>query len=472
MGSVAAGIWSVILAVNCLWTIPSAQMWFRRHLEPIRSRRPALLMSSVCMIVLFDLWTCAVPIVRQQITVAVYGIVTGCLLVTAMEMFTFFCFSLYVAYRRTTIQVKVGSDSPGTATRTTRRWITISTWVLKDRVALLWVAVQVLVVFVIQVVYLSNYPHLWQMPYSDGQRDPTAAMFLNIAFFRCIVTMLVAVVVTGLLRGVSDAFGTVDMLKKVGLAGLAGLSGLVGVTLLTTASEVHASVSTLDLPSIIAILASNVALWLMLGRPLLDTYKALPEAEIPHMSRLERNLNAFRQFLETLEGFAAFKAHLQTEFAVESLLFWAAARKFKREFTKGTGAVAARSIYDGFLAPDAPLQINLPGESFRHFRSVFVEADVAGQDDYVHASMFDAAAEQMLALMQVNSLARFKSSNKGCRVWAKFAENIVPMQMAVPDTMSGDIMRQAGFVTPGPTATLQHPAAIQVNPWVNPNARQ
>ncbi|CEO98900.1 RGS domain-containing protein [Plasmodiophora brassicae] len=443
--------WSVILALNCLWVIPAVHMWNRRHLEPIRSRRPRLLLATAYLTCMFVIWECVVPIFRDRITVAAYGFVTGFFLAACIETFTFFCFSLYVAYRRTLNQIRFGGESSDAKSR---QWLLVSNWLLQDRVALMWVTAQSLVLFAIQLAYLSHYPKLWNMSVRAGEEDPIASgssAFRNIAVFRVMATIVIAIVVSVLLRGVRDAFGTVEMMKK------AGLSGVVGLGLFAAFGKILAQITTLDIPSMITVVTINSSLWWILARPVMDTRRVIG-ATTSHTSRIERNKEAFEKFLTTPEGFTAFKAHLQTEFSVESLLFWAAVRKFRSEFTKENGLSAARSIYNDFLALDAPLQINVSGSSLNHFKGIF---EKAGSDQAVNANMFDNASDQMIDLMEANSLARFRNSNQG-RLWTKFKEKHVPMQVVLSEAATEELIRHPSSVPPAgiSTSTLQ-PAVVQ-----------
>ncbi|XXQ36739.1 RGS domain-containing protein [Plasmodiophora brassicae] len=432
--TLVVGVWSAILAVTCgLWGIPAVLLWNRRHLEPIRSRRPHLLLAVAYFMLLLAVWVCVSTVFRDRISVAVNGFVNGFFLETVLETFTFFSFSLYVAYRRTLSQIKFDEDASGS---NQRRWLRISTWLLKDSVAFAWVASQALILFAIEVAYVSDHPQLWHMTILDGTNDPTSNTYRNIAAYRSMVTAFLAIVVSVLLRGVSDAFGTVDMMKKT------GLTGLIGLVIYAGFYRILGPISPLGIPQMISVLACNSALWFVMGRPLVDTYRASTSSASrkESSSKSDHILETFEEFLATTDGFAAFKAHLQTEFAVESLLFWAAVRKFQAEFTNDPNGVdAARSIYSDFLANNAPLQINLPSTSFRHFQNIFANADLAGN---IEANMFDRASEQMVILMETNSLARFQKSKNG-HVWTEFIENGGPMPIPLSDTTTDNVLMRA-----------------------------
>ncbi|CEP00024.1 unnamed protein product (mitochondrion) [Plasmodiophora brassicae] len=421
------GVWSVILALNCLWLVAAVLLWNRRCLEPVRSRRPRLLLAVAYLFVLLDLWVCLGTVFIDHVPMAVSGIMNGLFLEGTLETFTFFCFSLYVAYRRTLSQIKIGEDASDNARR---KWIAISTWLLKDHVAFMWVANQALILLVVHLIYLAYYPQLWHVSVRTGVDDPTSGAFRNIAAYRSMATALIAVIVSINLRGVSDAFGTVDMMKRTGLAGLVGLVMYAGLY------KTMGSISPFALQSLVAVIACNACLWFVMGRPLLDTYRPVSAVSLKDPSNPERNLETFEDFLTTPKGFAAFQEHLQTEFAVESLLFWAAVRKFRCEFTRDErGMAAAQFIYESFLTPTSPLQVNLPSSSFREFAAIFENAAATGR---VNADMFNGASDQMLKLMEVNSLARFQKSSKG-HIWAEF-DSKARAPVPLSDTTTDDII--------------------------------
>ncbi|KMS65392.1 hypothetical protein BVRB_036450, partial [Beta vulgaris subsp. vulgaris] len=116
------------------------------------------------------------------------------------------------------------------------------------------------------------------------------------------------------------------------------------------------------------------------------------------------------------DGFAAFKRHLEKEFAVENLLFWKDVNLFREKCdADDAGRLSCKSIilswaiFDKYLCSSAPLEINLPFQLSMKFRNIF--ANRMGGSPAITAAIFDEAANQVLQLIEVDSLPRFLRTN-------------------------------------------------------------
>lgn len=111
------------------------------------------------------------------------------------------------------------------------------------------------------------------------------------------------------------------------------------------------------------------------------------------------------------------------EFALENLLFWKAAQDYRRTFAESSSRSArlALDIFQQYLAPNAPFEVNLDGDLLRLFRTNFPPGCGAGdlvQRGVLTRDLFSKASTTVLALMYWNSLGRFREAQPD--VWEKF----------------------------------------------------
>ena len=123
------------------------------------------------------------------------------------------------------------------------------------------------------------------------------------------------------LRIVEDAFGSKRMLRRVGIG---VIIGSIVYFLWNSASGI---------PQFATALTCD---WVLLHAYLIPIRRfywtgcIVPDQPQPNVTQLVR-------FLRTEVGFAEFRAHLEKEFAVESLLFWRDAQQFRLKVERGYG---------------------------------------------------------------------------------------------------------------------------------------
>ena len=114
----------------------------------------------------------------------------------------------------------------------------------------------------------------------------------------------------------------------------------------------------------------------------------------------------------------------------------------------------AMRLYERFLDTKAPLEVNLPADVFALYRvadtshpgsTSTMKARLTHED--FTATYFDEAAKSVLAMMQMDSLPRFKRANK--EMWAHFLKEKEEMKML--NTLSASMKttsRSTATVTP------------------------
>lgn len=126
------------------------------------------------------------------------------------------------------------------------------------------------------------------------------------------------------------------------------------------------------------------------------------------------------------EGFAAFKAYLSKEFAVENILFWHEARIFREYALSATAdrtlvLTMAKAVFDHYFREGSVLQINV---AFTTMTNVTQNLQAATDDPKLPlttaADIFQEAAKHIFGLMIHDSYPRFTRSTD----YASIAESI------------------------------------------------
>ncbi|KAM4585007.1 regulator of G-protein signaling 5 [Odontesthes bonariensis] len=111
------------------------------------------------------------------------------------------------------------------------------------------------------------------------------------------------------------------------------------------------------------------------------------------------------QDLETLlnnkGGLLAFRGFLRSEFSEENLEFWLACEQYRVSPTN-LQKIKAISIYNQFINPDAPLEVNLDAETREALLSVM---------DTPCTDTFNKAQQRIYSLMAKDSFPRFLRSH-------------------------------------------------------------
>lgn len=203
-------------------------------------------------------------------------------------------------------------------------------------------------------------------------------------------------------------------LRKTGWSSLFGF-----IVYLLTKAPLNA-ISDLYIPYMISVLNLDVFMYLAFVQPMARARRSRPFGKTIDgtvSADAVRVTDEFVEFLRTPPCFAEFNKHLEKEFCIESLLFWADVEAF-RVMARADMAAASEAIFDKYLRVDAPFEVNLSSKWLREFRDVLFVDGKVDVERTLSATMFDGAANQMLTLMRVNSLQRFKDAHPA--IWSDF----------------------------------------------------
>lgn len=106
-------------------------------------------------------------------------------------------------------------------------------------------------------------------------------------------------------------------------------------------------------------------------------------------------------FLFPIDGQALFKAFLRKEFCDENLDFWLAVNEYKK--TRENKLISkAQVIFETFIAPQAPREVNLDSVTKRTIES---------QLDQPTIGTFDLAQKRIQGILESDAYARFLKSD-------------------------------------------------------------
>lgn len=201
-----------------------------------------------------------------------------------------------------------------------------------------------------------------------------------------------------------------------------GWCTLVAITVFISTKDALNAASDLYIPYMVTVSALDLCLYFLFIQPVLLARRSPPRPgsssdNVIQVESAGGGVDEFIEFLRTPSCFAAFKRHLETEFSIESLLFWADVDAF-RSLPKAQMTAASEAIFDKYLRVDAPFEINLPSKSLRQFRDVLFNKGKVDVGRALSDTMFDAAAREMLSLMRTGSLPRFQETNPN--IWSDF----------------------------------------------------
>ncbi|KAF7655226.1 hypothetical protein LDENG_00059270 [Lucifuga dentata] len=107
--------------------------------------------------------------------------------------------------------------------------------------------------------------------------------------------------------------------------------------------------------------------------------------------------------LSLSDGLAAFRSFLQSEFSDENVEFWTACEDFKKTKNPVKMAAKAKKIYEDFIQPEGPREVNID-----HFTK---DVTLRNLVDLTPAT-FDLAQKRIFALMEKDSFGRFLRSEQ------------------------------------------------------------
>ncbi|KAM4750383.1 regulator of G-protein signaling 5 [Anableps anableps] len=126
-------------------------------------------------------------------------------------------------------------------------------------------------------------------------------------------------------------------------------------------------------------------------------------AEIHHKQKVQdgKILQDLETLLNSKIGLQAFRGFLRSEFSEENLEFWLACEDY-RVSPSNMQKTKASSIYNQFINPDAPLEVNLDAETREALLSMM---------DSPCADTFNNAQQRIYSLMAKDSFPRFLRSH-------------------------------------------------------------
>ncbi|KAM4595687.1 regulator of G-protein signaling 5 [Fundulus diaphanus] len=126
-------------------------------------------------------------------------------------------------------------------------------------------------------------------------------------------------------------------------------------------------------------------------------------AEIHHKQKVQdgKILQDLESLLSSKIGLQAFRGFLRSEFSEENIEFWLACEEYRVSPSK-LQKTKASSIYNQFINPDAPLEVNLDAET---------REALLGVMDSPCADTFNEAQQRIYTLMAKDSFPRFLRSH-------------------------------------------------------------
>nr|XP_046262181.1 regulator of G-protein signaling 5 isoform X2 [Scatophagus argus] len=122
-------------------------------------------------------------------------------------------------------------------------------------------------------------------------------------------------------------------------------------------------------------------------------------AETHHKHKIQdgKAFQDLETLLNTKSGLQVFRGFLRSEFSEENLMFWLACEEYRLSPSK----TKASNIYNQFINPDAPQEVNLDAETREALLNVM---------DSLCADSFNKAQQRIYSLMAKDSFPRFLRS--------------------------------------------------------------
>ncbi|SPQ93960.1 unnamed protein product (mitochondrion) [Plasmodiophora brassicae] len=409
MAKIPALVVSSVLAVAYM-PISIALFWWHRNCEPIRSRRPSLVV--LCSVALF------INIVMDEIEEAF----STPLIVAWLVFYIVMCLAIQIIIARlfllafmNRLQRELMGGTSSTFFQTHRRWCTtraILTGIL---------AVQALQLLPGAVITIS-FPRYSFGPDMKARDFAWQDQFMFL-FDTAVITVyaLVIMIMGTMIRSVKDLFGIVREFKCIAVIGV-----LVAIsnTVLELVFPVQ-GIEELGLDLVVDNLAVHGVFIVQIVMPLIASrsarWRSAPDVDA-QSSDLER-------FLLTVAGRESFRTLLMKSFCLESLLFLDAVREFRMNPTEDAG----RHVFRTFIIEGSPMQVNISGDHVAEISEVFGEAG-AGMDTskvspmqvrygaMLPVNLFDSAKLEVVQVMLTALLPQYIIDPVNADLWRDFQE--------------------------------------------------
>ncbi|XXQ30100.1 RGS domain-containing protein [Plasmodiophora brassicae] len=159
------------------------------------------------------------------------------------------------------------------------------------------------------------------------------------------------------------------------------------------------------------------------------------------------NVRMLVKFIRTPEGRSKFKTFCEKVMASENINFVLQVAAFKDDYARRThedNLLLAQQIYNEYLAPGAPQEVNLSFDAVEGFR-----ANGFKDDTLLFEDTFTYAQQEILKLLDSETFARFKVQNPA--VWNQFAEKVDQERRLRGALLSNGVGDQSHFI---PTSSV------------------
>ncbi|XXQ34479.1 RGS domain-containing protein [Plasmodiophora brassicae] len=399
----AVYVWTAFSAVQMVFH-PIALAWYWRRMDctPVKQRLPVHFLFANCFLSGWAIWSCLQYPVSSYISVFLDQAILLSVASPCCDTYIVIALSLFAAFNRADKMLKLNAA--------TSRWTTwqlrASAWLMKWQFAVTFIAVSWLATLAFQIIYCVSHPDLFNLTYHDVKVvvGNDASVLIGVAVYKSMFSFILLLLLSWKLRIVVDAFGVKILLKRIGMAAVVG-----GIQFVFFQAPINSAFGDkFNYSLAVLVLVANYIIVMSVCVPIWQTYKRNAET-LPVTHNPSIQLEAL---LKTPEGFAAFRDHMKTEFAVENVLFFRDAYEFRKEFFVNSEESRRRAtaIFTTYLSPDAPLEVNIPSPMSAFFRTAAFNDDGTVNDSAFKPDLFAAAAHVILQLMEVNSLDRFKQA--------------------------------------------------------------
>ncbi|CEP03197.1 RGS domain-containing protein [Plasmodiophora brassicae] len=439
----------LLLASTCYVALGAVQLWRTRRQYPVKYRRPDILLIVMVAytgnIIVGTVPHC-LPMhlrwvgVTELISQLVFAdVVQSCITIIVVSLYS--VFNMSVNHMRL---VNVGESKQMSgrqkeaAVARMVQFISYCKFMLSLQFAVLFIVVNlaILLLAIVASVVISEQSVLVDTGLCRTWRASICVIIQTIGEVKSDILLCLTLAVIFRLRVVVDELGLKRNIRH------AAVYWLISMLVMYAADQLLRDVlePNWDLPQIIQIVVVDPGrFYILVMEPVLDGLKVMRQDPLSKRKRVE-NPNAhelFEQFLNTKGGFEAFRSHLEKEFAVENLLFWKAATEYRAASTKRE--MEERNIYRMYLAPGAPMEVQLPDAMKQHYHEMtFGEHNsvrpmtikIVDENENATISLqttalanvivFDPAIKEIVSAMRHGAFQRFLQVQSNNELWVAF----------------------------------------------------
>ncbi|SPQ97279.1 unnamed protein product (mitochondrion) [Plasmodiophora brassicae] len=356
---------------------------------------------------------------------------------------------------------------------------------LTPAASILFIAVNAIVLQAIPcLVLFSRHQGLAFLPASECTNNAVHRGCVNliiVVICKGVVSLLLAAFISFCLSGVQDSTGTKSGLKRVAVSYL--LSYALYLVLTTLFGRTALSATNADVFGNLLILGFHAVFHFAITEPVVRAKRFAAESS-------PETYQDIHPFLSVPKWFDALYQHAITECNAENLLFW----KSVQECDNGTASPIKRLsrirssrslrrlgvksdqpqmqfIYNTFIAPGAPLEVNLPADVTVSLHAYF--KGLAGPPDacslsttqgsassILNSSVYTDAVNAIEFLIAQDILPRFRSTAAGKAAWAEYEASRIE-RMALDSEVTPTSV--AAEKVPHPQRGTSMPVVLEMN---------